>query len=75
MVDEDIIDEKESTDWLIFFFINNNYLDLSENAINRDMQYPIIPGLTSPGKLGALDPELSDIAYPAWSHFPIDSSN
>ena len=38
------------------------YLDLPGNAINQDMQYPIIPRLTSPGRLGARAPELSDIA-------------
>ena len=37
------------------------------------MQYPIISGLTSSGKLGAVDPELSDIAYPGWLHFSINS--
>ena len=50
------------------------YLDLPGNAIYEDMQYPIVPGLTSPGRLGAWAPELSDIAYPHKLHFPVDPS-
>ena len=52
-----------------------HYLDLPGNAIYEDMKYPIIPGLTSPGRLGARAPELSDIAYPHKLHFPVDPSS
>ena len=40
------------------------FLDLPGNAINQDMQYPIIPGPGPPVFPGRCAPELSDIAYP-----------
>ena len=55
---------------------HNSDSEYSGNTcIYRDMQYPIIPGLTSPGRLGARAPELSDIAYPGQLLFPINTSS